>query len=122
MKVFGFAGEAEEQGLFMPGSANVAFAWDSTDAMCIEYKIPVALFGVSSSLTQKDISIGWKLNGFQRPTKNSSSESSGESRHGHGNGGGKNFGNGGGYGNQGNRSQQNFEDKDQSFSTKYVFK
>ena len=125
MKVFGFAGdEAEEQGLIMPGSANVAFAWDSTDAMCIEYKIPIALLGVSLSSAQKDISIGWKLNGFQRPTKNSSSESSGENRHGSRNGGGhKNFGNGGGNGNQGSRSQQNFEAmKDQSFWTKYVFK
>src|SRR5438045_2532165 len=33
MKVFGFSnGEPEELGLQMEGSANIAFAWDSTDA------------------------------------------------------------------------------------------
>ena len=39
IKVFGFSEDkSEEQGLVMPGSANVAFAWDSTDAMNIEYE------------------------------------------------------------------------------------
>ena len=59
MKVFGFSEDkSEEQGLVMPGSANVAFAWDSSDVMNIEYKVPLAFFGTASSLDQKDISIG----------------------------------------------------------------
>ena len=46
MKVFGFSEDkSEEQGLVMPGSANIAFAWDSTDVMSIEYRIPLSFFG-----------------------------------------------------------------------------
>ena len=46
MKVFGFSEDrSEEQGLVMPGSANIAFAWDSTDVMNIEYRIPLSFFG-----------------------------------------------------------------------------
>lgn len=127
MKVFGFsADEAEEQGLLKPGSANIAFAWDSSDAMCIEYEIPLSLLGTSSSVTQKEISIGWKLNGFQRSSsENSSSGSSGGNWHGRGEGGGRgNYGGGNhSHGSQDNTSgQQNFENmmKDQSFWTKYT--
>ncbi|HEY1871184.1 MAG TPA: hypothetical protein VGG71_09005 [Chitinophagaceae bacterium] len=116
MKVFGFSSnEPDEQGLLMQGSANVAFAWDSTDAMCIEYRIPDSLISISS-ISEKEISLGWKINGFQKPTHPASSESS-EGSHGRG-------GRGGGYGGQGNRSAQDFENfmKDQSFWTKYTFK
>jgi hypothetical protein len=101
----------------MPGSANIAFAWDSTDVMCIEYKIPDSLIS-TTSLNEKEVSIGWKINGFQRPTHPASTESEGNHR------GGGRGGYGGGYGGQGSRSQEDFENfmKDQSFWTKYVFK
>ena len=73
MKVFGFSNnEPGEQGLQMEGSANIAFAWDSTDAMSIEYKIPISLLGDISALQQKELSVGLKLNGIQMRTNNSS--------------------------------------------------
>jgi len=65
MKVFGFSNDPQEQRLDMPGSANIAYAWDSTEVMNIEYRIPFSLFGNASSLNQKNISIGWKLNGVE---------------------------------------------------------
>ena len=115
MKVFVFSEDkSEEQGLVMPGSANIAFAWDSTNVMNIEYSIPLSFFGTTSSLDQKDISIGWKVNGFQF-----SSNRSGESS----TGGGRRAG--GGHGVHGDsNTQQGGENmaKDQSFWTKYIFK
>jgi len=128
MKVFGFSEDkSEEQGLIMPGSANVAFAWDSTETMCIEYKIPISLLGASSSLSQKEITLGWKLNGFQMSSNNSSSGESSQGGGRHGGGGGRHGGGGGGggYHNQGEASnQQDIQNlmKDQSFWTKYTFK
>jgi uncharacterized membrane protein YgcG len=129
IKVFGFSEDkSEEQGLIMPGSANVAFGWDSSDAMNIEYRIPLSFLENSSSADQKEISVGWKLNGFQMSSHNSSSEYSGGGRHGgggYGSGGGHRGNGGGGYGNhEGNSNNQNFESmlKDQIFWTKYILK
>jgi hypothetical protein len=70
----------------MRGSANIAFAWDSTDVMNIEYRIPLSFLEASSSLDQKDISIGWKVNGFQFSSNHSGESSTGEGRHGGGGG------------------------------------
>ena len=107
MRLFGFEGHrSEEQGLVMPGSANIAFAWDSTDEMCIEYRIPLSLIE-PSSLSQKEISIGWKVNGFQRPTTSGESESTGENHR-------------GGNGEAG--PSQAYGNVDQSFWGKYVIK
>ena len=65
MNVFGFDGsEAHDQGLQMPGSINIAFAWDTADAMHIEYTIPLKMLDNSSSLNQKEISVGWRINGI----------------------------------------------------------
>jgi hypothetical protein len=129
MKVFGFSEDrSEEQGLVMPASVNIAFAWDSTDVTNIEYKIPLSFFGTTSSLDQKDISIGWKVNGFQFSSNHSGESSTGEGRH--GGGGGYGTGDRRGYGGGGYRShgdsntQQGAESlaKDQSFWAKYTFK
>jgi len=110
MRLFGFEGhKSEEQGLVMPGSANIAFAWDSTDAMCIEYRIPLSLVEPSSPLSQKEVSIGWKINGFQRPTTSNESETADENHR-------------GGYGGGNQRSSQAYGDPDQSFWGKYVVK
>jgi len=128
MKVFGFSEDkSEEQGLLMRGSANIAFAWDSTDVMNIEYRIPLSFLEASSSLDQKDISIGWKVNGFQFSSNHSGESSTGGGGHGsggYGGGGGRGHG-GGGYGSHGDsNSQQGAENmaKDQSFWAKYTFK
>jgi hypothetical protein len=108
MRVFGFEGhKSDEQGLVMPGNANVAFAWDSADVMCIEYRVPLSLVEPSSSLSQKEISVGWKINGYQRPTTPGQSESADESHH---RGGGE------------QRNTQAYGNPDQSFWGKYVVK
>jgi len=130
MKVFGFSeDQSEEQGLIMPGSANIAFAWDSTDVMNIEYRIPLSFFGETSSLDQKDISIGWKVNSFQYSPNHSSESSTGEGRHGGGGYGGEGRHGGGGYGGEGynhgnSNAQQGGENmmKEQSVWTRYIFK
>src|SRR5262249_4923208 len=113
MKVFGFSEDkSEEQGLIMPGSVNIAFAWDSTDVMNIEYRIPLSFFGTFSSLDQKEISVGWKVNGFQFSSGHPGESSAAGGRHGgggYGGGGHRGYG-GGGYGGHGNsNSQQNGE-------------
>jgi hypothetical protein len=87
MKVFGFSEDkSEEQGLVMRGSVNIAFAWDSIDVMNIEYRIPLSFLEASSSLDQKDIRIGWKVNGFQFSSIHSGESSAGGGRHGGGGG------------------------------------
>ena len=107
MRLFGFEGHrSEEEGLMMPGSANIAFAWDSTDVMCIEYRIPLSLIETSSVLSQKEVSIGWKINGFQRPTTSGESETADQR---------------GGYGGGEQRNAQAYA-PDQSFWGKYVVK
>lgn len=126
MKLFGFSGdEPAEQGLEVEGSANVAFSWDSTDAMHIEYLIPLKMLGDVASLNQKTISIGWKINGVDMPTSSNNqnfSNTSTSPQTGRRGGGGGNF--------RGqNRNNNNFSEADrdkmmseQSFWTKYTFK
>ena len=124
MKVFGFSEDkSEEQGLLMRGSANIAFAWDSTDVMNIEYKIPLSFFE-TTSLDQKDISIGWKVNGFQFSSNHSGESSTGEGRHGGSYGGGRHGaeGYGGGYGRGSSNAQQSGIMKDRILWTKYAFR
>ena len=69
MKLFGFteSGSAE-QNLVTGGDINIAFGWDSTNAMNIEYLIPLTMLEPEIiSLKQKIISIGWKINGVEMP-------------------------------------------------------
>ena len=109
LKIFGMGNSEDEQGLMMPGSVNIAFKWDESDAMHIEYNIPLSLLGEPSSLNQKDVSIGWKINGFEKPEgeHHGQSEAGGEGggggysrgMHGGGGGGGRGqYGAGGGRG------------------------
>ena len=125
MKVFGFSEDkSEEQGLVMPGSANIAFAWDSTDAMNIEYRIPLSFFGGISSVDQKDISIGWKVNAMQFSSSHAGSgeSSEGGGRHGGGGYSGEGRHGGGGYGTHGGSNAQGVDNmKDQSVWAKYTF-
>ena len=59
------------------GSVNIAYKWDESDQMHIEYNIPLELLGKSSSLDKKELSIGWKINGFDRPEGLHNSENAG---------------------------------------------
>lgn len=80
LKLFGFTdAEPANQGLQTENSANIAFSWDSSNVMHIEYAIPLTMLDANiSSLSQKNISIGWKINGVEtinnaNPFANSSS-------------------------------------------------
>ena len=126
MKVFGFSNNgSEEQGLQVEGSANIAFAWDSTDAMNIEYKIPITLLGSGGALQQKELSVGVKLNGIQMRPNNSNVETGAAgSEAGFGGRGGRRNGGGGSYGSGNTATRQDFQNmlNDQIFWTKYVMK
>jgi len=116
MKLFGFTNvHSEEQGLQMAGSVNIAFAWDSADAMGIEYRIPLSLLELSQPLSQKEISIGWKLTGLRELLN----ASRGDHHHNRENGEGESREN---Y--QANAAPGSAENvmEGQSFWTKYVFK
>jgi hypothetical protein len=130
LKLFGLNHEEDEQGLRMPGSVNIAFKWDESDVMHIEYNIPLNLLGEPSSLNQKDTSLGWKINGFERPLGEHNSgntennEGRGRSSRGMSGGGGRSQ-----YGGSrefGQRSSANYRKidpdemrKEQNFWTKY---
>jgi len=66
IKFFGF-GETEsvQQVLDVPGSIQVAYKCDTTEAMEIEYCIPLSLLGDAASLHQKLISIGCKIHAME---------------------------------------------------------
>ena len=72
MKIFGFSDIAPfAQQLQLDGTANIAFTWDSSHIMHIEYNIPLKMLDESPSLlNQKNISIGWKIKGIDVPTNN----------------------------------------------------
>ncbi len=127
LKLFGFPGAGDEQGLVMPGSVNIAFRWDESDAMHIEYGIPLNLLEESSSLNKKDISLGWKINGTDRPPGEHSFETAGNnsggfSAGGHGGGRGRYGGRGGGEHSAGNYRKINPDEirKEQNFWTRYT--
>lgn len=127
MKLFGFSsGESLNQGLQMEGSAQIAFAWDSADVMHIEYLLPLKLLKEQvAELNDKNISIGWQINGID--IASNSSSSFGNSSFG-GSGGGGRGGRGGGFNRGGGGNSSNFPSADrqrmsepQSFWTKYTF-
>jgi hypothetical protein len=69
MNLFGFTeGDPVEQNLEIQGSVRIAYDWDSTDVMHLEYLVPLKMLGDISSLNQKIISIGWKINGMEMPS------------------------------------------------------
>ncbi len=66
LKLFGF-GEEEPfaQQLELPGSAHIATDWDTSGTLNIEYRVPLNLLGKKSSLDQKTISLGWRINSVE---------------------------------------------------------
>lgn len=63
MKVFGFMNtEAVIQNVKTEGTINIAIGWDSSYALNIEYHVPLRMLETSvNELSNKKISIGWKL-------------------------------------------------------------
>ncbi len=130
LKLFGFDNQPDEQGLMRDGSANIAFNWDSTNALGIEYVIPLSLFHEDlKDLNQQIISIGWKINGLDLSsfsgsgTENNFGGTGGRER-----GSGSFRGNGSGFrggrteNSSGNNQQSNRDQftKEQEFWAKYT--
>lgn len=97
LKLFGFGDGPVEQQLKLPNSANIAFAWDSSNVMYIEYQIPLSMLGDASSLNKKEIDLGWKINAVQMQTR----ENTGSSEESSTGGGEQSGGGGGGYSGRG---------------------
>jgi hypothetical protein len=129
MKLFGFTdGDPVAQELNREGSVNLAYSWDSTDVMSVEYLVPLNMLGDAASLTNKTISLGWKINGIELPSGGLNQGSSSTTLQARPSGGGSGFNNrgGGGGGNFGGNNGPNQADidkmmQDQSFWTKYIF-
>ena len=64
MRLFGFSdAEPATLSISSEGTANIAFSWDTSNVLHIEYNIPLKLLEKTvSGLNNKKISIGWKLN------------------------------------------------------------
>ena len=74
MKLFGFANN-ELQDIRAEGSINIAVTWDSAYSMNIEYHIPLKMLdGSISSLNNKSIGIGWKINEIEVISSNSTAQ------------------------------------------------
>jgi hypothetical protein len=68
LKLFGFNGfeESKAQGLLVPGSVNIQFNWSEDNVMFVEYSMPLNILDDNASLDQKNISLGWQLNGNEQ--------------------------------------------------------
>lgn len=126
MKVFGFDNnEPKEQGLKMDNTANIAFNWDSSNVMFVEYAIPLKMLDEKiSSLNQKNISLGWKINGVDNPTSSDNNFGNNPTSSGGGRGGSRGGGLNHSPGSETNKlKQDNFDSrmKEQSFWAKYTF-
>jgi hypothetical protein len=64
MKLFGFSNsEPAILSIISEGTVNIAFSWDSSNVLHVEYNIPLQLLEETvSGLNNKKISVGWKLN------------------------------------------------------------
>ncbi len=121
MNLFGFGeGDQLDQNLETEGSVQIAYNWDSTDVIQIEYLLPLKMLGDINSLNQKMVSIGWKVNGMEIPS--GSSSFSGRPGGGGSSGGRPSGGSGGGRPGSGG-GQADFDKmmKEQLFWTKYTF-
>ncbi|MEN9685808.1 MAG: hypothetical protein RLZZ28_1594 [Bacteroidota bacterium] len=68
MKTFGFDDQEDKTQLIgMPTGINIAFDWDESNALIIEYLVPFSIIAPPASLAGKPIGIGWKLNGSANP-------------------------------------------------------
>jgi hypothetical protein len=67
IKLSGF-GNNGIQDLNVPGSVQVAYKCDTTEVVEFEYKIPLSMLGEITSLTNKQISLGFKIHGIAMPS------------------------------------------------------
>ncbi len=117
MNLFGFSDEEQlNQNLETEGSVMIAYDWDSTNVMHIEYMVPLKMLDDKTSLDQKTVSIGWKVKGLELPSGSVGSGGRPGGGGGRPSGGGRPGGGGGG-------SQADFDkmSKEQQFWAKYTF-
>jgi len=64
MRLFGFSDtEPAILSISSEGTVNIAFSWDSSNVLHIEYNIPLKMLEKTvTGLNNKKISVGWKLN------------------------------------------------------------
>jgi len=117
--------ETTQQILNAPGSVQVAYKCDTTEAMEIEYMIPLSLLGEGAQLNGKQISIGCKIHAMEMSAGGANGEGGGAGGMGGGGmrGGGGRPGGGRGMGMGGISSGMSRETmiREQSFWTKYTF-
>ncbi len=65
LRTFGFDDEDKTQLITQQNGVNIAFDWDESDVMYIEYQVPMSLLGKPADLNGKAIAVGWKINGAE---------------------------------------------------------
>ena len=118
MKIFGFTEEeSREQDLEIDNNIKIAFNWDSTNLMQIEYLVPLKMLENDiASLNQKTISVGWKVNGIEIPGSSGSPGGFGGGRPGVSGGGARP-----GSGSRPGQADMDKMMKEQELWTKYTF-
>jgi hypothetical protein len=73
LKTFGFDDQEDRSQLIsVPDAVNIAFDWDESNTLHIEYRIPLALLGGPTALNGKPLAIGWKINGMESSSETAS--------------------------------------------------
>lgn len=68
LRTFGFDDQEDNlQPIAQPDKVNISFDWDASEAMVIEYLVPMSFLGKTNDLNGKPLGIGWKINGMQSP-------------------------------------------------------
>ncbi len=66
LKTFGMEDQNDKQQLIiLENGVNIAFEWESNNALFIEYQVPMKFIGSESALVGKPLGIGWVINGFE---------------------------------------------------------
>ncbi len=69
LKTFGFDDQDDKTMLIgQANGINIAFSWDDTNILYVEYQVPISLIGKPADLKGKPLGIGWKINGISQPT------------------------------------------------------
>jgi hypothetical protein len=125
LKTFGMEDQEDKQQLIVvENGVNIAFDWDESNALIIEYLVPVKFISSPANLSGKPLGIGWKINGIEIPSSGmaSSNSSAASIPGGRGGGGGSRTGSGAPPPRAGNVDFNSSDSrmKEQSYWTKYT--
>ena len=116
--------EDKQQLIVVENGVNIAFDWDESNALIIEYLVPVKFISSPANLSGKPLGIGWKINGIEIPSSGmaSSNSSAASIPGGRGGGGGSRTGSGAPPPRAGNVDFNSSDSrmKEQSYWTKYT--